>query len=453
MAIVKRLPSIHYALQKRVDYAVDAKKTGDMKLEERIDYTIDPLKSDNFLYTASINCASVKTAFREMTSTKNRFKKLDQVLGYGFVQSFKPGEITPELAHQLGVRLAQEFFGSRYQVVIGTHLDKGHIHNHIIINSVSFLDGLKYRDKLNYLSELRELSDKMCLEHNLSILPPNPNPKALTHKEWREQNQGIPSRNDMIRNDIDAAIAASFSFREFTTAMGKLGYRVHYGPNIKYMTVTPPGDGTRARRVYRLGEDYSESVIRQRIERNRERQPLASLLVSTHRRRASNLFPHHIPTKLTGIRALYYKYLYQLGAIRKRPYTFNRRTAYLLRNEIGQMERYAAQFRLLNGNHISTLEELNTYRAETELKIEALLGQREAIYRKRRTVDGKGDLPALQAQCDKITAQLKPLRAQIKHCLEIEERSTHIAHQQFLLREKETTRERTITKQEKEIER
>ena len=451
MAVILIPTPIYDRLQKSVKYATDKKKT---TLQNAIDYAADPFKSENFEYTSCINCTSTDTAYQEMQETKALYGKKDRILGFRFIHSFKDFEATPEQTHEISVKLAERFFGKRYQVVIGTHLNEDHLHSHIVINSVSFVDGKKYDNKLAYLTQLREINDELCKQAGLSVLPQNSYTRSLTYKEWTEQKQGIPSRNDMIRKDIDAAIAASFSFREFNTAMGKLGYRVHYGQNVKYMTVTPPGEGTRARRVYRLGEDYSENAIRQRVERNRERQPLAALLISTRRRRASNAFPKHVPTKLTGIRALYYKYLYQLGAIRKQPYTSNRRTAYILRNEIGQMERYVEQFRLLNGNHISTLDELNTYRAETELKIEALLGQREAIYRKRRTVDGKSDLPALQAQCNAITAQLKPLRAQVKNCKEIEERSAHIAQQQIVLQQKEPIKaEQVLSKQEKQIER
>ncbi len=423
------------------------------RLDHRINYAVDEEKAwyGNMLLASTLNCSAPEYAFEEMQDVKNIYGKDGGILGFSFIQSFDPGEISPEKAHELGVLLAEEYFGSRYQVVIGTHLDHDHIHNHIIINSVSFMDGLKYRNKLHYLTELREINDKLCLEQGLSVISPNPTPEKLTHKQWREKKQGIPTPKDMLRGDIDAAIAASFSFPEFVKNMNRMGYQVKYGRNITHMTILPPG-AERARRVHKLGDQYTEAAIRERIERNRQRVPVPANKPRT-RTRYSSFFDRNKATKLTGIRALYYKYLYQLGAIRKRPYAANRRTAYVLRNEISQMERYCKQFRLLNSHHISTMPELQSYRDGLQTRMDVLLELRDGIKRKLRTVEGKAVQGKLQGQCAAINKKIRPLRDEIRHCKEIEERSQHIRHQNQRLREYNVLPERAVRQKDYELDR
>ena len=119
----------------------------------------------------AINCSSVETAYKEMMATKKKYGKEDKVLAYHYIESFKPGEVTPELAHKIGVEFAQECFGDRFEVVIGTHLDRHHIHNHIVVNSVSFVDGGKFRSTpKSYYNEIRKVSDRLCREYGLSVI-------------------------------------------------------------------------------------------------------------------------------------------------------------------------------------------------------------------------------------------------------------------------------------------
>ena len=452
MAIVKKPTAIRVRLDERIEYAITGKKT---RLLDRIDYAINPEKTavPEKIFTSFINCSD-ETAFEDMMEVKRFHKKEKGVMGYSIIQSFAPGEVTPEQAHEIGVRLATEYFGERFQVVIGTHLDKAHIHNHIIVNSVSFTDGRKYDNKLYHLDEMRSLSDRLCREYGLSVLQPNEVPQIISHKEWREKKKGIPLPDDLIRTDIDAAIAASFSFHEFVMNMQKLGYSVRYGKTIKHMSITPPGDNRRSRRVYRLGERYSEETIRQRVQENQIRHPLAALMVSTNRRHAANRFPRRVPTKLTGIRALYYKYLYQLGVIRKRPYTSNRRTAYAMRGELINLERYVEHYRLLNKHKISTFSQLQAYRSEVEMQLERLLGERDAIYSKLRSQKNADVISAQRLQCSKLSEQIKDARKQVRFCREIEDNSRQILSRQEKINQiqtKETERHKRQLEQDREF--
>ena len=140
MAITKII-AIRDRMDKRVNYAVNGKKT---TLDAGITYAADPEKTEQYFFTSALNCESCETAYAEMQATKQRFSKPGGVVGYHFIQSFAPGEVTPEQAHTIGVAFTQRLFGDRYEAVVGTHLDKAHLHNHVVVNSVSFVDGKKY---------------------------------------------------------------------------------------------------------------------------------------------------------------------------------------------------------------------------------------------------------------------------------------------------------------------
>ena len=143
MAITKVF-AIRIDFKQTVRYAVNEQKTS---LDGMIDYAVNPDKTEQRLFESCLNCSSVENASRDMERTKRRYNKTGGVQGYHIIQSFKPGELTPEQTHTIGVEFAKRLFGERFEVVIGTHLDKHHLHNHIAVNSVSFLDGKKLRCK------------------------------------------------------------------------------------------------------------------------------------------------------------------------------------------------------------------------------------------------------------------------------------------------------------------
>lgn len=167
MAIVK-VYAVRNKLKRLVDYAANEEKTS---LDKIISYAANPDKTEQRLFEAAINCSSVENAYKEMAATKKKYGKEGKVLAYHYIESFKPGEVTPELAHRIGVEFARKCFGDRFEVVVGTHLDRHHIHNHIVVNSVSFVDGGKFRSTpKSYYNEIRKVSDELCREYGLSVI-------------------------------------------------------------------------------------------------------------------------------------------------------------------------------------------------------------------------------------------------------------------------------------------
>ena len=164
MAVTKII-AIRDRLDKRVDYVANAEKTS---LDCSVLYAMNPEKTEQSFFVTAVNCGDVSTAYREMMETKRSWHKEGGVLGYHFIQSFVPGEVTPEQAHAIGKEFVDKLFGNRYEVIIGTHLDKAHLHNHIVVNSVSYVDGKKYHSSpASYYQDVRGTSDALCRENDL----------------------------------------------------------------------------------------------------------------------------------------------------------------------------------------------------------------------------------------------------------------------------------------------
>ena len=199
---------------------IDARKAvGDV-----IDYASNGEKTDQMMFVTGINC-SPDTATEEFMSTKRFWGKTDGRLAYHGYQAFKEGdgEITAEKAHDIGVKLAQELWGDRFEVVVATHLNTGHYHNHFVVNSVSFIDGLKYiRTNADY-RQMRAVSDRLCKEARLHVVEDPSTKKGRSYNERMMERQGKSTIRGTIREDIDYAIRMSRTEKQFAATMKELG--------------------------------------------------------------------------------------------------------------------------------------------------------------------------------------------------------------------------------------
>ena len=243
------------------------------RLKKSIGYVLNPEKttmqedSVEYSFESVLNCISPQSAYQEMMETKNCWGKKDGVQGYHLIQSFLPGEVTPEETHQLGVLLARQLFENRFEVVIGTHLDKAHLHNHIIVNSVSFVDGKKYHSSpSSYYNTIRAAADQLCQQRDLFVITPKK--KGRSYVEWQAEQKGKQTIRSMIRADMDAAIEDAYNFSSFLALLQKRGYVVDNNPRHEHTTVRPPG-GKRAIRLNSLGDAYTENGIRERLKKQR----------------------------------------------------------------------------------------------------------------------------------------------------------------------------------------
>lgn len=417
MAITK-IYAITKNLWYSVAYASNEKKTG---LDGVIDYAVNPDKTEQRLFKACINCKSTDTAYAEMQNVKKRWKKENGVLGYHFIQSFKPGETTPEQAHQIGIEFAKQCFGDRFQVVIGTHLDKKHLHNHIVVNSVSFFDGKKYHSSpASYYNKIRFNSDKLCEENNLSIITPKG--RGLHYAEWKAIKEGRPTIRGQIRSEIDEIIKCSYTMEQFWQNLKKRGFVIHRkGPNIKHTSIIAP-NAKRPMRLDNLGKGYSEAEILERIIATRNGIITAA---PSEMQKRQYKFRGNIKNvkgkKLKGFVALYFHYLYLFKKIQRKQTP--QRVSFFMRDEMIKFDRYQKQFKFLFTHNIETGEDLQKYQKDKEAEVEILITRRKKLYEER--TDENCD--EVKDQAKEINAELNELRKEIRLCKAIFKDSYKIA--------------------------
>ena len=410
MAVVK-VYAVRSKLKRAVEYAANEDKTS---LDNIIEYAANPDKTEQRVFETAINCSSVETAYKEMVATKQKYGKEGKVLAYHYIESFKPGEVTPELAHKIGVEFAQKCFGDRFEVVIGTHLDRHHIHNHIVVNSVSFVDGGKFRSTpKSYYNEIRKISDELCRKYELSVIE-EPQHKGMHYAEWKAVNEGKPTIRGQVREELDEIIKASPTMQVFWRELKRRGYVVHRkGENIKYTSIIPPF-GKRPVRLDKLGTDYLEEAIKQRII---AQQNCIYIMQPSELKKVYNKIKGNIRTaprkKLKGFHALYFHYLYLFKKIRKR--RTPQRVSFFMREEQIKMERYQKQFRFLYDNSIETAEQLKQYQSAQEERINDLVEQRKKLYNERNNEDEQGKEEITQ-QVTAINFILKKCRADVRMC-------------------------------------
>ena len=407
-----------------IRYAIDQEKT---TLPEEIPY--------RQRLVSGVNC-NPATARQEMLAVKRRFGKEDGVVAYHGYQSFAPGECSPELAHELGLKLACQLWGERYQVLVATHLDKeNHLHSHFVINTVSFVDGKKFHRTGQDYRAMREASDTLCREYGLSIIETPQLGKSKHYAEHRAEQQGKPTWRFLIKRDVDTALRQSMTERQFFRALQKMGYEVKVGADI---SVRPQGKERFVRLGRNLGVDYTLAGIRQRLlEQSRpEREyPPQPRKVKFH----GQMKPAR---KATGFRALYYHYCYLLGIFPRNKRRLPRRVSPALREELLKGERFSQEVRLLSRYKIDTAEQLEGHRGKVVEQLENLISHRTLLYRQIRTVGVQSEperKDRVKQEISTLTGQIKKLRKEVALCEDIAQRSEKMRENLRVQEEKENS--------------
>lgn len=413
-----------------------------------IDYAADPSKTDSAIhdeniethqqFVTGINCLPA-TARDEMQAVKKRFGKEDGVIAYHGYQSFAPGEADPKTAHEIGIRLAKELWGEKYQVVVATHLDKeNHLHNHFVVNTVSFVDGIRYHRTGKDYHDMQVASDNLCREYGLSVIENIQYGKSKQYGEWRAEQEQRPTWRGFIKADIDEAIRMSLTEKQFFRHLEEKGYEIKIGKDI---SVRPQGKERFVRLMRNFGEEYSIENIRRRIlSQYIPEKPLAEPERKIRHYRMQGSMKS--ARKITGFRALYFHYCYKLGIFPKDRPQNRKRLHFLLREDLLKLNNISQEVRLLVRHKIDTAEQLSLYKNGLEVQIEKLSAERKVLYKKQRTVKCQSDpklAEAVKKEIDGLTEQLKNLRREVHLCDDIAQRSGVITEKLKTVREDEQT--------------
>ena len=319
-------------------------------LKQALEYVMNPEKTQSGRLIGGMNCQP-ETAFKQMMDTKREFNKIDKRQGYHLILSFKEGEVTPDIAYEITQKFVTEYLGKQYEAVYCIHDNTDHVHSHIIFNSVSFVDGRKYRyEKGDWAKDIQPITNRLCSEYGLSTIDigGSQDEEHDYYKEHNDYRDGKFVWSKMIIRDLDACILQASDYDGFLELLRDKGYEIKQG---KHLAIMPPGMG-RYRRCKTLGDDYTEESIRRRIEEedlsfyqsNKEFKPeIVKCYVRRYKR-----------ARLTGLQKRYYAKLYRIGKLKKKPYS----QAWKYKNDIRKMEKLQQQYLFLVRHDVHSMEEL-----------------------------------------------------------------------------------------------
>ena len=392
-------------------------------LADVIAYAANEGKTEKLYYTTGINC-SVECARDQFDTIKLRYGKTGGIVAYHAYQSFKEGEVTPDEAHAIGVQLAKELWGDMFQMVVATHTNSHCVHSHIVINSVSFKDGKKFNGCRTNTRLLRDTSDRICIEHGLSVIE-NPKGKRVSSYVYKMEHAGMPTRYNVARQAIDESIALSLNIEEFKSELRKRGYRYRFDPQRKYWTITPPG-WKKAIRIHQLGSEYTRESIERRIYEN-------DPSVRTERLRQQYSIPNQYDLRRridrimgrSGLEKLYLRYCYELGYLPR--YQQNPTKLHIvLKEDLLKCNQYSEQAKLLARYHVNTDEDLSVLMYRLEEEITELGKDRDELRLKAKRVLPEAEIMQARESAKELTAEIRRLRHELKVCGDIQERSGHV---------------------------
>ena len=416
-------------LDQVVDYAEDHNKTklSNFKdLNDLMDYAMNGDKTEESLYISGINC-DPNNATKEMIMIKDKYLKKDGILAWHAYQSFKEGEVTPDEAHKIGLELANEMWGDRFQVVVTTHLNTKHYHNHFVLNSVSFLDGKKYNADRNSYAEFRRLNDLICMEHGKSYLSEKKTKSGINYINY--QNRGIKYTNyyKKAKEDLDLAIAKASNYETFKNILTNLGYDI----TVRAGKLSIRGkDYKRNIRIERyFGEDYSIDNINKQIKglylpetrtyyRNRKPTSILSILSKP---------------KYNSFYSMYIRYCNLLNNypnyVKKYPLSSS------IKEDVKKLDSFSEQAIMLVNNHIET--EANYFFLNDKVnELSNLKQKREDLWKKYKTVNDNEKVE-IKKEIDNISDKIKEVNKEVKMCEDIRLRKQDVENNLKTIEDKE----------------
>lgn len=384
-----------------INYISDSDKTdlsNFVDLENSLEYIKDEFKTEKKLFVDGINC-NPKNALNEMIDIKKKFMKTDGVLGWHAYQSFKEGEVSPEEAHKIGIELANEMWGDKFQVVVSTHLNTSHFHNHFLINSVSFVDGKKYNADRTSYAELRKLSNEICMEHGLSYLVEKKTKSGINYYNYQNKNLKYSNYYRTAKEDLDYAISISHSYDEFKQILINMGYEINIRANKLSIRNQNYKRNIRIERYY--GNDYSIENIKKQI---------MGLYLPERKNYYNNLYINNdliktlFKPKYKSFKSMYIRYC---NILQIYPYLVKRNfVSSELKSDIKKLDMYSEQAKLLVKNKLETEASFITFMKSKEEELCKLKSLREDKWKELKKIKSENK--------DEVNKIIIPLNEKIK---------------------------------------
>lgn len=446
---------VHQRLDKVIDYTTNIDKTKNKEyadnlyqsLHNVIEYAKSDFKTEKQFYVTGINC-NEETALQDMIFTKKQFGKTKGILAYHGFQSFAEGEVTPQIAHEIGVKLAEELWGDKFEVIVSTHLNTNHVHNHFLLNSVSFVNGRKYRNNRKTYALMRRTSDDLCKEYNLSVIEEKP--CGTLKIDYTKYYNSYIQKNDYYtttKEDVDRAIKMAYSYNNFEKILEEMGYTVTIRAGKISLCRPPYKRNIRIERSF--GEEYSIKNIEERIM-NTESTRLY------FQKRTKRRYTGRIKKQIQYDRgSLYRLYLYYCYILKIFPNNKNTRTKMTpkMRAEIKNMREISDEIRFICRNQIKTTMDLFSYKNNVVCELKEQMRLRNTLRRKRQK---ETEPNARQQMCDEIlvlTDKIKYLKQEVEYCEKIKNQNQKIKENMEEIEKNESEKEKIKTKKEGEIKR
>lgn len=431
-----KLWKVENRLDNVVNYASDKSKTENKKYQnkninniyELLDYTTNPDKTEKQFFVTGINC-ELDTAIRQMTQTKKKFNKdkyskNNKIVAFHGYKSFAEGEVIPEIAHEIGVKLAEEMWGDRFEVVVSTHLNTDHIHNHFVLNSVSFKDGKKYYINFENTALLRKTSDDICDEYGLKILNEKTCKSGINFENFYRKSLSNSDYYKFAKEDIDYAINHSWTYKEFLKKLRDMGYEIYFRAEKISIRRYPYKRNIRIERAF--GEQYSIDNIKNKIcSRYPNREEIIKPKTYTGRLYLKGSFKKF--SKPKGFKTLYLYYCYLLKVYPKKNIEYKLTPA--MRAEVRKMDEYSNEIRLLTKYDITNSDELNNCKTNLNGQLSDLIRQRNNLYYKRQNMAENKNKEKINKKIEMVSKDVIKIRNEIKLCNKIKVRLPEIKEQ------------------------
>lgn len=418
-----------------IDYAENPDKTTakeylDDDLYDVLRYVENDDKTDKKMYVTALNC-SKSAAYEQMMAVKRKYGERGKVVAYHGYQSFAAEEVTPEEAHQIGLETARRMWGDRFQVVVTTHLNTNNLHNHFVINSVSFRDGGKYRNSIEQHHEIREISDAICRERGKSVLEHSSFHRKQSRGAYWAEKKGNPTHRDMLAKDVEYCLSVSYTRETFYKQLYGLGYEI----DKTRMSVKGKG-WERAVRLRSIG--FTDEVIDRRLNRNysygysfvgqvwntHPPKKNKSVLLASIAHELGYQIEHSHDVAEIYIDLLFLIIIEALRAVKEIKNAVIMSVE--LRHAVKDLQQFIYDYKFLREADIHTFPQLDKYIEDTQTKITELEHERSLLRNKIRRETDPAVLENNKTQRSEITKHIEPLRKNLKRAQKIREKSPRL---------------------------